>query len=102
MAKSGSAVTGKPTAVPTRKVLASTVAAAPVAAVVTILVWVLKTYAHVEIPEAVADSISTVLAAGAALVAGYYMPPGDGEAVVPNSLGNRQAGAAAMAGAAGD
>jgi hypothetical protein len=52
--------------VPEKKVTAATVAAA----LVTIVVWVLRTFADVEIPAEVAVAISTVLVA----IAGYFAP----------------------------
>ena len=51
---------------PEKKVTAATVAAA----VVTIVVWILRTFADVEIPAEVAVAMSTIVVA----LAGYFAP----------------------------
>ncbi len=51
---------------PEKKVTAATVAAA----VVTILVWILRTFADIDIPAEVAVALSTV----AVGIAGYFAP----------------------------
>ncbi|HEY7483139.1 MAG TPA: hypothetical protein VH912_01635 [Streptosporangiaceae bacterium] len=51
---------------PEKKVTAATLAAA----VTTIVIWILRTFAHIDIPAEVAVAISTVVVA----VAGYMAP----------------------------
>jgi hypothetical protein len=61
------------TAAPTQKIGAAGVAGL----ITTIGLWVLRTYAHTDIPADIAGAIVGLIA----FVVGYIMPPGDDETV---------------------
>jgi hypothetical protein len=62
------------TAKPTQKVAYGALAGA----VSTIVIWLLKTYAHIEIPGEVAAALTTVLT----FLVSYVVPPGESDQVV--------------------
>ncbi len=74
MGASGDRASGRRTSVPVNKVTVSALAGASIA----VLVWLLRSYAKIDIPPEVQDALIVLLT----FLAGWLTPPGAGEIVL--------------------
>jgi cobalamin synthase len=75
-----------PTAKPVRKVIAASAGSGVGGAIAIIVVWLIATFAHADIPDYVTAALTILFGAGAAFIAGYATPPHASETPVPSAM----------------